>query len=173
MPRTYSLQRTQLIPRPRSEVFPFFADAKNLESLTPAFLQFKILTPGPIAMRTGTLIDYRIRLLGMPLYWRTQIEAFDPPFRFSDTQIRGPYRLWHHTHEFLETGEGTLMTDLVRYQMPCGPLGALVHALWTRRTLERIFDYRFAKVAELLRDNGLGPGTGRPELRAAMRRATE
>ena len=150
MPRTYTLERTQLIPRPLREVFPFFSDAKNLEAITPAFLQFKILTPGPIAMQAGTLIDYRIRLLGIPMYWRTQIETFDPPLRFTDTQVRGPYRLWHHTHEFLETEAGTLMTDLVRYQMPCGPLGTLVHALWTRRTLERIFDYRFQKVAELL-----------------------
>lgn len=150
MPRTFTLERTQLIPQPLREVFPFFSDAKNLEAITPAFLQFKILTPGPIAMQAGTLIDYRIRLLGIPMYWRTQIETFDPPRRFTDVQIHGPYRLWHHTHEFLETASGTLMTDFVRYQMPLGPLGTLVHALWTRRTLERIFDYRFQKVAELL-----------------------
>ena len=150
MARTHTLERTQLIPRPLSEVFPFFSDAKNLETITPAFLQFKILTPGPIAMQAGTLIDYRIRLLGVPLHWRTQIEAFEPPLRFTDIQIRGPYRLWHHTHEFLETAEGTLMTDRVRYEMPLGSLGSLTHALWTRRTLERIFDYRFAKVAEIL-----------------------
>ena len=91
------------------------------------------------------------------MYWRTQIETFDPPRRFSDTQIRGPYRLWHHTHQFLETAEGTLMTDHVHYQMPFGPLGTLAHALWTRRTLERIFDYRFEQVAELL---GAGPRIG-------------
>ncbi len=150
MPRTYTLERTQLIPRTLGEVFPFFSDAKNLEAITPTFLQFKILTPGPIAMQAGTMIDYRIRLLGIPLHWRTKIETFDPPFRFTDTQVRGPYRLWHHTHGFLETEAGTLMTDLVRYQMPLGPLGSLVHAAWTRRTLERIFDYRFQKVVELL-----------------------
>ena len=150
MPRTYTLERTQLIPRPLQEVFPFFSDANNLEAITPPFLQFKILTPGPIAMQAGSLIDYRIRLLGVPMFWQTQIETFEAPHRFSDIQVRGPYRLWHHTHEFVETPEGTLMTDLVRYQMPLGPLGSLVHALWTHRTLARIFDYRFAKVAELL-----------------------
>lgn len=150
MPRTYTLERTQLIPRPLLEVFPFFSDAKNLEAITPAFLHFKILTPGAIPMQAGTLIDYRIRLLGLPLFWRTKIETFEPPHRFSDVQVRGPYRLWHHTHEFVETPEGTLMTDLVRYQMPMGPLGSLVHALWTHRTLQRIFDHRFARVAELL-----------------------
>ena len=150
MPRTYSLERTQFIPRQLQEVFPFFSDAKNLEAITPPFLQFKILTPGPITMQAGTLIDYRIRLLGLPMDWQTRIETFEPPHRFSDIQVRGPYRLWHHTHEFVETPEGTLMTDLVRYQMPLGPLGTLVHALWTDLTLERIFDYRFAKVAEPL-----------------------
>lgn len=149
MPRTYTLERTQLIPRPLQDVFPFFSDAKNLEAITPPFLQFKILTPGPIAMQAGTIIDYRIRLVGLPMNWQTRIETFEP-HRFSDIQVRGPYRLWHHTHEFVETSERTLMTDLVRYQMPLGPLGTLVHALWTDRTLERIFDYRFAKVAELL-----------------------
>ncbi len=100
MPRTYTLERTQLIPRPLREVFPFFSEANNLEAITPAFLQFKILTPGPIALQAGTLIDYRIRFLGIPMYWRTRIETFDPPVRFTDTQVRGPYRLWHHTHEF-------------------------------------------------------------------------
>ena len=120
MPRTYTLERTQL-----REVFPFFSDAKNLEAITPPYLQFKILTPGPIALQAGTLIDYRIRLLGIPMYWRTQIESFESPLRFTDIQIRGPYRLWHHTHQFLDTPEGTLMTDLVRYQMPFGPLGSL------------------------------------------------
>ena len=154
MPKTYTLERTQLIPRPLAEVFPFFSDAGNLEAITPAFLQFKILTPRPIPMRAGTFIDYRIRLLGIPMHWRTQIESFDPPHRFTDIQIRGPYRLWHHTHEFLDVPEGTLMTDLVQYQMPLGPIGSLAHALWIRRTLERIFDYRFQKVAELLGGEG-------------------
>jgi ligand-binding SRPBCC domain-containing protein len=150
MPRTYTLERIQLIPRPLREVFPFFSDARNLEAITPQFLQFKILTSGPIALQTGTLIDYRIRLLGLPMFWQTRIETFELPHRFSDLQVRGPYRLWHHTHEFVETPKGTLMTDLVRYQMPLGPLGDLTHALWTQRTLQRIFDHRFAIVAKLL-----------------------
>jgi ligand-binding SRPBCC domain-containing protein len=150
MSYTYTLERTQLIRRPLEEVFSFFSDAGNLEAITPAFLNFHILTPRPIAMQPGTLIDYQIRLLGIPLKWRTQIEMWEPPFRFSDVQLRGPYKLWHHTHEFLSVPEGTLMTDRVRYQMPLGPVGRLVHAVWTRRTLDKIFDYRFAKIAELL-----------------------
>ena len=150
MPRTYTLERTQLIPRKIDDVFAFFSDAANLETITPPFLHFKILTPLPIAMQPGALIDYRIRLLGIPLFWRTRIEEWEPPRRFVDTQVRGPYRLWHHTHEFLQTEGGTLMIDRIAYQMPLGPLGALTHAIWTRRTLARIFDYRFQKVGELL-----------------------
>jgi ligand-binding SRPBCC domain-containing protein len=150
MPHTYTLERTQLIRRPLDEVFEFFSDAGNLEAITPAFLSFRILTPRPIAMRPGTLIDYKIRLLGLPLQWRTQIETWEPPLRFTDTQLTGPYKLWHHTHEFLAVEDGTLMADRVRYQMPAGPLGRIVHALWTERTLTRIFDYRFQKIEELL-----------------------
>ena len=150
MAHTHSLERTQLIRRPLDEVFHFFSDAGNLEAITPGFLNFRILTPRPIVMQPGTLIDYQIRLLGIPLNWRTQIETWEPPLHFSDVQLKGPYKLWHHTHEFVAIPEGTLMTDRVRYQMPAGPLGRVVHALWTKRTLEAIFDYRFQKIEELL-----------------------
>ncbi|MEX2026752.1 MAG: SRPBCC family protein [Pirellulaceae bacterium] len=150
MPHTYTIERTQLIRRPLEDVFAFFSDAGNLEAITPAFLNFHILTPRPIAMRPGTLIDYQIRLLGIPLKWRTQIETWEPPHGFSDVQLTGPYKLWHHTHKFIAVPEGTLMTDRVRYQMPAGPLGRIVHALWTKRTLNKIFDYRFARIDELL-----------------------
>ena len=155
MSPTYTLERTQLIRRPLDAVFAFFSDAGNLEAITPEFLTFKILTPRPVTMQAGTLIDYQIRLLGIPLRWRTRIEAWEPPHRFTDVQLTGPYRRWHHTHEFLAVPQGTLMTDRVRYQMPAGPLGRVVHLLWTRRTLERIFDYRFARIDELL---GTFPG---------------
>lgn len=160
MPYTYTLERTQLICRPLEEVFAFFSDAGNLEAITPEFLHFHILTPRPIAMDAGTLIDYQIRLLGIPLNWRTQIETWEPPHRFSDVQLKGPYKLWHHTHEFVAVSDGTLMTDRVRYQMPAGPLGRVVHAVWTQRTLAKIFDYRFQKIEELL---------GKPKAVALMR----
>lgn len=162
MPHTYSLERTQLIRRPLDDVFAFFSDAANLEAITPDFLNFKILTPRPIAMRPGTLIDYQIRLFGIRLTWRTQIETWEPPFRFSDVQLKGPYKLWHHTHEFLAVPPGTLMTDRVRYQMPLGPIGRLAHALWTERTLGRIFDHRFAMINELL-SPGVTPNSQQPE----------
>jgi ligand-binding SRPBCC domain-containing protein len=162
MPKTYTLQRQQFFPRPRAEIFPFFADAANLEAITPAFLQFRFLTPLPIEMRPGALIEYQIRLFGIPLRWQTRIEEYDPPLRFVDVQLRGPYRLWHHTHEFHEVEGGTLMVDLVRYQMPLGPLGRLVHALFIRRTLDRIFDYRYQTLAARLGHGSASPDwTGR------------
>ena len=148
--RTFLLEREQFIPRPLAEVFPFFADAANLQAITPAFLDFRFLTTLPIEMRPGTLIDYQIKLFGLPLKWRTRIEEFEPPHRFADVQVRGPYKLWHHTHEFREVEGGTLMTDRVRYQLYLGPLGWLAHVLWVRRTLARIFDHRWQTIERLL-----------------------
>ena len=162
MTHTYTLQRRQFFPRPRDEVFPFFADAGNLQAITPQFLHFEYLTPLPVEMRPGTLIDYRIRLLGLPMRWRTRIDEFDPPRRFVDVQLRGPYRMWHHTHEFHEVEGGTLMIDLVRYQMPLGPLGRLVHLLLVRRLLDQIFDYRRRTLAERLGESDTAPSPAPP-----------
>ncbi len=147
---TYYLQREQFIPRPLTEVFSFFADAGNLEAITPPWLNFRILTPLPIKIQQGTLIDYRLRMFGLPLSWRTEIESFDQPTRFSDRQLWGPYKRWHHTHEFREADGGTWMTDRVEYQLFLGPIGWLANAVMVRRMLERIFDYRFHAVERLL-----------------------
>lgn len=145
----HRLSRTQLIPRPVEEVFPFFADAANLQTITPDFMHFRIVTPLPIEMREGALIDYRIKLFGVPSGWRTRIERWEPGRRFVDVQLRGPYRLWHHTHEFESVAGGTRMTDTVDYELPLGPLGGIAHALFVGKTLTRIFDYRLTKIAEL------------------------
>lgn len=147
--QTHRLERSQLIPRPQPEVFAFFADAANLERLTPDFLRFRIETPLPIEMRAGALIDYRLSLGALPVRWRTRISSWEPPLRFSDDQERGPYALWHHVHEFEAVGDQTRMRDRVDYRLPFGPLGALAHVLSVRRTLERIFDHRRRVIEEL------------------------
>lgn len=150
--RTFLLQREQRIARPVAEVFAFFADATNLEAVTPPWLRFRILSPRPIAMRAGALIVYRLRWGWLPLRWVTEIEEWQPPFRFVDVQLRGPYALWHHTHTFEFHEGGTLMRDSVRYALPLGPLGRLAHRLFVRRDLEAIFDYRARKVSEVFAD---------------------
>jgi ligand-binding SRPBCC domain-containing protein len=141
------LRRAQRLPRPPEEVFPFFSDASNLERITPPWLGFRIVTPQPIRMREGTLIDYRLKLHGIALSWHTEIALWDPPRRFVDVQLSGPYRLWHHTHSFEPDGDGTLMRDTVRYALPLGALGEIAHLAFVRRELNRIFDFRVEEVA--------------------------
>lgn len=134
------------LARPRAEVFEFFADAANLERLTPPWLGFEILTPRPIAMRVGALIDYRLRVHGVPLRWRTEITEWQPPLRFVDEQLRGPYRLWHHTHTFTAEGGGTTVHDRVRYAVLGG---VLVQKLLVERDVRTIFAYREKVLREL------------------------
>ena len=139
----HTLRREQLLPGTPDEVFPFFADARNLEAITPPLLRFEVVTPGEIEMGVGALIRYRLRLHGVPVHWLTSIQAWDPPHRFVDQQVRGPYALWHHTHTFEAAGDGaTRMTDVVRYAIGFGPAGRLAHRLFVRRDVEAIFDFR-------------------------------
>jgi len=146
------------LPRVREEVFEFFADARNLAILTPPWLRFEILTPTPISMGVGTLIDYRIGVHGIPIRWRTEIAEWEPPRRFVDVQLRGPYRLWHHTHRFEESEGGTRCLDRVRY-WPRG--GGLIDWLFVRRDVQRIFEYRKDRMRELFGpEPGRGPRTG-------------
>lgn len=156
------------LPRPRAEVFPFFAEARNLESLTPPWLRFEVLTPEPIVMRPGTLIDYRIRVHGVPIRWRTEIAEWRPPQRFVDVQLRGPYTLWHHTHTFEERDGGTLCRDVVRYR-PIG--GALMNWLFVRRDVERIFAYRSRRMTELFPPRESGSSNTRGGTEQAARGA--
>ena len=136
----------QWLPRPRAELFPFFADAANLERITPPWLGFRILTPRPIEMRAGTLIDYRLKVHGVPLRWRTRIAVWAAPERFVDEQVKGPYRRWIHEHSFVEKDGGTLCRDDVRYAVLGG---ALVDRLLVRRDVESIFAYRRQVLTEL------------------------
>jgi len=127
------------LPLPPAGLFPFFGNAANLNAITPPWLNFRILTPPPIAMREGTLIDYRLRVHGLPLRWRTRISAWQPPHRFVDEQLRGPYRLWIHEHTFEPRNRGTLARDLVRYAVP---FDWLTHRWFVRRDIEKIFAVR-------------------------------
>src|SRR3954464_6759593 len=147
---TYTLDQAQLVRRPLPEVFSFFADPANLQLITPPWMNFRILTPTPIEMRAGTLIDYRISVRGIPLRWRTRIDAYDPLQSFADIQLRGPYRSWRHTHSFAERPDGTEVTDHIEYSLPFGPLGAMAHGLFVRRDLERIFAFRREVIERLL-----------------------
>ena len=131
-----------VVPVTLDDTFAFFADAWNLERITPPWLHFEIQQPEAIEMRTGTLIDYRLRLHGVPVRWTARIEDWRPGREFVDRQVRGPYRLWHHRHEFVRHPDGTLVIDHVRYALPAGPLGEAAHALVVRRDLQRIFDFR-------------------------------
>ena len=150
--RIHVLERAQRVELPPELAFDFYGDADNLEPLTPPWLRFEVTTPMPIEMGAGTLLDYRLRLHGVPVRWRTRIETWERPHGFVDTQVRGPYSLWEHTHRFESDGEGaTVIRDRVRYAIPYGPLGSLAHALFVRRDLARIFDYRQEAVAERLR----------------------
>ncbi len=142
------LRREQRLPGPPDAVFPFFAEAANLEAITPAWLGFAIVTPRPVEMRVGTLIEYRLRLHGVPVSWLTRIEEWEPGVRFVDMQLSGPYKLRHHTHEFAPDGDGgTVMRDTVRYALPLGPLGEVAHRAFVARDLRRIFHFRRDEVA--------------------------
>jgi ligand-binding SRPBCC domain-containing protein len=129
----------QIIEAPLDEVFTFFSDARNLEHLTPPWLSFEVLTPEPIEMTAGALIDYRLRWRGLPIRWRTEIEVWEPTARFVDRQIRGPYRLWRHEHLFEEHRGGTMVEDRVEY---AAIGGRLAHNLVVNRDVETIFAYR-------------------------------
>src|SRR3954470_17832665 len=122
--RAHRLEREQVVPRPLPDGFDFFAQPRTLEAITPPWLRFAVLTPGPIAMGPGTLISYRLVLHGLPIRWLTRIEAWEPGRLFVDRQVRGPYRLWHHRHQFEAHPRGTLVRDRVHYALPLGPLGA-------------------------------------------------
>jgi ligand-binding SRPBCC domain-containing protein len=151
--KTFRLETTTIVPRPIEETFEFFADAGNLEAITPPWLNFEITTRRPIAMQGGALIDYRLKLRGIPLTWKTRITAWEPPFRFIDEQLKGPYKLWRHEHTFAPDPEGsggTLMIDRVDYAFFGGPFAPLINRLYVRRDLDRIFAYRTETLLKLL-----------------------
>lgn len=144
------LARELTVERSRPEVFEFFSDAGNLERITPPELKFHIFTPQPIDLYEGALIDYRLRIYGFPINWRTEISLWDPPFEFVDRELRGPYKQWIHRHTFVElSNDRTLIKDEVRYRLPFEPVGDILHWL-VRRQLNYIFDFRQTMVAKIL-----------------------
>jgi len=144
----YRLTTKQRLRTSRNEVFDVFADAFQLEGITPPWLKFAVLTPSPIEMRVGAIIDYKLRLHGVPIRWQTGITAWEPPYRFVDEQRRGPYALWRHEHRFAVIDGGTSITDQVDYKLPGG---SLIHSLFVKSDLFRIFHFRQTALAKLFR----------------------
>ena len=145
----YTLERKILIQKPLDEVFSFFHKPENLSRITPPSMAFQILSPSPVAMKKGALIDYRIRIVGIPLRWTSVISEYHPPKLFIDEQLRGPYAFWKHTHFFREAGGETEVRDQVIYALPLGALGRIARRLWVKRTLENLFDYREKQIQHI------------------------
>ena len=150
--QSFILRASAILEHPREDLFAFFSDAFRLEEITPPWLNFRILTAAPIHIRQGALLDYSIRLHGIPIRWQTEISSWEPPYSFTDRQLRGPYRLWEHLHTFEQVPAGTLAVDEVRYRVPGG---RLVNWLLVQKDLERIFEFRQRRMLELFRPRAL------------------
>ena len=146
--KTYHLKSELWLPHPPQKIFPFFGDAFNLNSITPQWLHFQILTPPPVRMQKGTLVDYKLRLHGVPIKWQTEIVEWNPPFRFVDEQRKGPYRKWIHTHLFQEENGGTRIVDLVEYSLWIPFLDSVVNRILVEPDLKKIFAYRRDKLSD-------------------------
>jgi len=149
--KVHTLERRQIVRRPLAETFKFFCEPRNLQRLTPAFLNFRFLEPPPEVMHPGTAIDYQIKLYGVPVHWRTRIELVEPPTKFVDVQEKGPYALWRHRHTFSDAGNGrTEVKDFVEYALPLWPLGEVAYYLFVARSLAQIFEFRERKLDEIM-----------------------
>ena len=155
--RYWRLTMSQWLNQPREELFKFFADAYNLEKITPGLLNFKVITPAPIDMKPGTLIDYKLKVRGVPIKWRTEITGWDPPHKFTDRQLKGPYRQWVHTHMFTEENGGTRCDDTVEYAPLGGPLAPLINKLFVENDVKKIFAHRAEVLAEMFGDEASRP----------------
>ena len=151
--KMYTLKTEQIIEKPIKNVFEFFKTPENLERLTPDSLNFHFLTPTPITMKEGSIIDYQLSVFFKTIRWTTYITNYDPPYKFSDVQLKGPYSFWHHTHQFESLDQNkTKMIDEVRYQLPFGVFGKIAHTLFVKRQLNDIFNYRKQVLKDILND---------------------
>lgn len=150
--RGFELRAEQWVAQPIERVFPFFADPYNLERLTPAFLGFHVRSVSPVTMGEGTLLRYRLRIHGLPVIWRTRIEEWQPPHRFVDVQLFGPYAAWRHTHDFVPERGGTRLRDVVRYRLRCAALQNTPLLAWVHRDVREIFAFRHRTIAALFPD---------------------
>jgi ligand-binding SRPBCC domain-containing protein len=146
---TYVFIAEQFVPRPLEEVFYFFSQAKNLEKISPPFLKFQVKNQSTASIQEGTVIDYRLKVRGIPARWRSKISNWNPPYEFSDLQELGPYKHWFHTHSFEAVSGGTLIRDLVRYKLPISPLGDWVAQKFVKSEIHKIFQYRQKVIREL------------------------
>ncbi len=149
--KTYVLEKTTVIEKPLLYVFDFFSKAENLNKITPKEVYFKILTPSPIPMKKGTLIDYKIKLNGIPFIWKTEISEWNPPHKFADNQLVGPYKLWFHEHFFEEKDGHTIMTDRVTYLSKGWILAPFLHWLFVDKKVKQIFEYREIQLKEIFK----------------------
>ena len=154
--KVYKLKFKQVINSSLDDVFSFFSNPENLSKITPEKLGFNILTPTPIKMKEGQLIDYSIKLLGKKIRWRTIITEYIPKVKFVDQQLKGPYSMWHHTHEFRDVDGKVEMTDEIYYVMPFGILGRLVNFLFVSRDLNNIFKHRVEIINKIFDTNYKG-----------------
>jgi ligand-binding SRPBCC domain-containing protein len=150
--RVRVLERTQFVPVPVDRAFAFFSDARNLERITPPWLSFRVMTEGEIRMGAGVEIDYRIRIAGIPARWRSLISRWEPGVSFVDEQLVGPYRWWHHTHTFSPHDGGARITDRIEYAVSGWILEPAIHALFVRKRLEGIFEYRREQIGRIFAD---------------------
>ncbi len=148
----FEINRSQFINQPISIVFSFFSKPENLERITPEYLKFKILDISPIFMKKGQIINYKMKVRGIPIKWSSLIKSYCPPYNFIDEQIKGPYAFWHHTHEFIEEEKGTRIIDHVKYRIPLGYLGKMINYIWVAKDLEKIFNFRQDKIIEIFRN---------------------
>ncbi len=156
MTEIYEFISDQWFPQPIDDAFAFFSQPHNLEQITPPWLRFHVVR-AENELHTGSNIEYRLRLHGVPMRWISEITAWQPPHLFIDTQLRGPYAKWHHQHRFFSEDGGTRIQDEVHYALPFGLIGELAHKLMVRRQVEEIFEFRQRRLAELLRKPGTSP----------------